>query len=328
MFEASGLLFIYVETPLHAGTGRGLGAVDLPIQRERTTGYPIVQASSLKGRLRAEARPRKGAANGAEPRLTWAEWQAIFGPPPPGEDEEDDQPRAQPSDHAGALSVGDARLLLFPVRSLAGVFAWTTSVEALARFRRGAALARQPLNWELPAAPAREAALVSGDELVAGEQVVLEEFSFTPDKSQAATVQAIGRWLATHALPAAPAQGEDPYAYWRAALPRKLCVLPEDAFRDFALYATEVQTHVRLDRDTKTVEGGGLWTTESLPADSLLYAPLLATRSRRNGTDLNAATILQRVADMGAERTQLGGDETTGQGIVALRFLVGGGQEG
>jgi len=89
-----------------------------------------------------------------------------------------------------------------------------------------------------------------------------------------------------------------------------------------------VQTHVRLDRDTKTVEPGGLWTTESLPADSLLYAPLLATRSRRNGTALDAATLLRRVAETGADRTQLGGDETTGQGIVALRFLVGGTTEG
>mgnify|MGYP000669322062 CR=1 FL=1 len=37
MFQATNLLFIYVETPLHAGSGRGLGSVDLPIQRERIT---------------------------------------------------------------------------------------------------------------------------------------------------------------------------------------------------------------------------------------------------------------------------------------------------
>ena len=55
MFQAKKILFLYVETPLHAGTGRGLGAVDLPIQRDRTTGYPIIQASSVKGALRAEA---------------------------------------------------------------------------------------------------------------------------------------------------------------------------------------------------------------------------------------------------------------------------------
>ncbi|MBX5492949.1 MAG: type III-B CRISPR module RAMP protein Cmr4 [Chloroflexi bacterium] len=302
MFEASGLLFIYVETPLHAGTGRGLGAVDLPIQRERTTGYPLVQASSLKGRLRAEAQRRQ------VPDLT-----AIFGPEV-----------GNASEHAGALAVGDARLLLFPVRSLAGVFAWTTSVDTLARFQRAAALAGHALPWSLPTAPAPASVLVSGDDLVAGDHVVLEEFSFQPERSQA--LPAIGQWLADNALPARPAQGDDPYAYWRAALPRKLCVLPEDAFRDFALYATEVQTHVRLDRDTKTVEQGGLWTTESLPPDTLLYAPLLASPSR-NGAKLTASAILQRVADMGAERTQLGGDETTGQGIVALRFLIAAGKE-
>lgn len=304
MFEASGLLFIYVETPLHAGTGRGLGAVDLPIQRERTTGYPLVQASSLKGRLRAEATNR-GIADIA----------AIFGP-------DVDQAR----DHAGALAVGDARLLLFPVRSLAGVFAWTTSVETLARFQRAAALAGQTPPWPLPTAPARAKALVSGDDLVAGEHVVLEEFSFEPDRGQAQALTAIGQWLADHALPPPPAQGPDPYAYWRAALPRKLCVLPGDDFRDFALYATEVQTHVRLDRDTKTVEQGGLWTTESLPPDTLLYAPLLASPSR-NSAQLTGSEILQRVAGMGTARTQLGGDETTGQGIVALRFLIGAGKE-
>jgi CRISPR type III-B/RAMP module RAMP protein Cmr4 len=55
MFQAACMLYVYAETPLHAGSGRGLGGVDLPIQRERVTGYPIVQASSLKGKLRAEA---------------------------------------------------------------------------------------------------------------------------------------------------------------------------------------------------------------------------------------------------------------------------------
>ena len=54
MFLESKILFIFAETPLHAGTGSGLGAVDLPIQRERSTGYPIVQASGLKGALRSD----------------------------------------------------------------------------------------------------------------------------------------------------------------------------------------------------------------------------------------------------------------------------------
>ena len=301
MFEAKSMLFIYVETPLHAGTGRGLGAVDLPIQRERTTGYPIVQASSLKGRLRAAA---KG-------RLPDDEWKGLFGPE-----------TSNASDHAGALSTGDARILLFPVRSLAGVFAWTTSVDALARFQREAQMVGLSVDWELPAEPDRNTILVSGDALIAGGSVVLEEFSFTPDQRQANTIQMIGQWLANDALP------QTGYYYWKQALPNKLCILPEDAFRDFVLYGTEVQTHIALNPQTKTVdkEKGALWTTESLPVDTLLYAPLMATKSRASGVDLNGQQVLAKVKGLGLVYTQLGGDETTGQGMVALRFSDGGGQ--
>ncbi len=35
-------LYLYTETPLHAGVGSGLSSIDLPIQRERTTQYPMI----------------------------------------------------------------------------------------------------------------------------------------------------------------------------------------------------------------------------------------------------------------------------------------------
>jgi CRISPR-associated protein Cmr4 len=311
MFEAKSMLFIYVETPLHAGAGRGLGPVDLPIQRERTTQYPIVQASSLKGRLRAAARSKtKDSPTEEEKKQGWLsikEFLAIFGP----------ESGDRASDHAGALSAGDARLLLFPVRSLAGVFAWTTSVDALARFQREAAMVGLSLNWNI-SSPDRETALVSGDGLKAGDSVVLEEFSFTPKPG--GIVKTIGQWIANNALP----QGNE-YRYWGDALSEKLCILPEDAFRDFVLYGTEVQTHVKLNAETKTVKEGALWTSESLPVDTLLYAPLMATKSRADGVNLTADQILQKVTGLNMARTQLGGDETTGQGIVAFRF--GGGSK-
>jgi CRISPR-associated protein Cmr4 len=304
MFEATSMLFIYVETPLHAGTGRGLGAVDLPIQRERTTGYPIVQASSLKGRLRAEAEAKSKTEQGITPE----EVKAVFGP---GTGD-------NASDHAGALSSGDARILLFPVRSLAGVFAWVTSMDALSRFQREAAMVGLSLNWDELPTPSKEEAFVNGNSLKAGDSVVLEEFSFTPRQEQASTVKAIGEWLADSALPKTAE-----YKYWRDALPQKLCILPEDAFRDFVLYGTEVQTHVQLDPDTKTVKQGALWTSESLPVDTLLYAPLMATTSRMRDVKFNGTEVLKRIDDLKLTRTQLGGDETTGQGMVALRIAGG-----
>lgn len=317
MFEASCLLYLYVETPLHAGSGQGLGAVDLPVQRERITGYPLVQASGVKGKLRAEARSLINDDR---------QWTTIFGPE-----------TGQASDHAGALSPGDARLLLFPVRSLAGVFAWTTSRDTLARFFRDAAAACQPLEigrngqtvaLTLPNEPQADTALVPpGNTVTAGSKVVLEEFSFTPTESSA--VKDIADWLAANALPDRPE-----YEYWKAKLPTSLVVLPENAFRDFTLYATEVVTRVRLDDEKKTVISGALWTEESLPTDTLLYVPLHATRARSYDRQGNrtagvpadwyenggAGRILRFVQGLELSRLQLGGDETVGRGMVCLRF--------
>ena len=54
----------------------------------------------------------------------------LFGPPTAGAGE-----------FAGALSVSDARLLAFPVRSLKGVFAWVSCPAVLTRLQRDACLA-------------------------------------------------------------------------------------------------------------------------------------------------------------------------------------------
>jgi len=308
MFEAMRMLFIYVETPLHAGGGRELGAIDLPIQRERTTNYPIIQASSIRGRLRAEYKGKNGLSD-----EEYQEYLAIFGPE-----------TGSASEHAGALSVGDARILLFPVRSLAGVFAWTTSVNVLARFFRDICATGCKPDFNLPQEPGADQALVSSDKLVAGDSVVLEEFSFEPKQDQNGEVSKIGKWLADNALPSG-----NEYEWWRTSLPEKLCILPDDAFRDFVQYATEVQTHIKLDQATKTVSEHALWTEENIPADSLLYFPLMATRSRKQGMDLSADQILGKLldSDIPTTRIRLAGNETTGQGVVAIRVLEPSGGE-
>src|SRR2546430_6941162 len=116
MITETTILYLYVETPLHAGVGSGLSSIDLPLQRDRTSQYPMIQGSGIKGKLRATAEDvikDKGVID------------ILFGPPTSGGD-----------DYAGALIAGDARILLFPVRSLNGVFAYTTSYDVLSRFKR------------------------------------------------------------------------------------------------------------------------------------------------------------------------------------------------
>ena len=52
MYKKTQPLFLFCETPLHAGSGNDLSIVDLPIQREKHTGFPKIESSSLKGSLR------------------------------------------------------------------------------------------------------------------------------------------------------------------------------------------------------------------------------------------------------------------------------------
>lgn len=302
MFKESRVLFLYAETPVHAGSGRAAsGATDLPIQRERVTQYPLVQASGVKGALRADFRDRNGLKD--DDKIV----KAIFG-----------EAGADGSSYAGAVSVGDARLLLLAVRALKGVFACTTSAHALALLRRTVELTGNQLDLPpLPALSDENTALVApGSDLLLGDKVVLEDFSFNAQKSEA--VKKIAEWLAANALP----QGEA-FAYWRETLPKRLCVLPENAFRDFCLYGTEVQTHVRIEPDKKTVAKGALWTAEYLPADSLLFAPLFFTDSRAQNNGKSVTQILQEFAYLDGSHLQLGGDETTGQGWVAARIYGG-----
>lgn len=331
MFQDTMFLFIYTETPLHAGTGRGLGAIDLPIQRERITNYPIIQASSLKGRLRAEA---DSSSEHNASNLSQAEIEAIFGKA--GEDGQS---------YAGALSPSDARLLLLPVRSLAGVFAWITSRHVLQRLLRDLAVAKaqnpgydmayeefrsalETIEGQPPEPESDDAerwALVSSQcQVIAGDTVVLEEFAFAPKSNNGIgkAIDQIGEWLATNALPDVTTAPE--YAYWKQVLPRHLVILPEEDFRDFCLFGVEVATRVALEPDTKTVREGP-WNEEMLPAETLLYAPLHATPARTEAPDdlKEARQILAKIRSLNLTRIVLGGDETVGRGIVYLRFWDG-----
>jgi CRISPR-associated protein Cmr4 len=270
--------------------------VDLPIQRERTTGYPMIQASGLKGCLRDVVSD--------DPQKV----EIVFGP---------DTRRA--SDHAGALSVGDARILLFPVRSLMGVFAWITSQNVLARFKREALMAGLSVSWN-PIGPTDDgsAFVADGSILKANGKVVLEEFAFTAQTDN--KVKEIANWLKDNALPV----GKE-YAYWRDTLEKRLVILPENAFQDFVQFSTEVIARVRIDDEKKTVEPGALWTEEHLPSETLLYATLFASKPRLQNppSDLqDAAAVLRFVQNaIDGKRLQLGGDATVGRGIVKARVV-------
>lgn len=140
------LIGLLTETMVHPGSGQNNGAIDLPVARESTTGYPVVVGSSMKGALRDKATQEK-----------WEDDKELFGE----------------QNQAGGIAVSDARLLLLPVRSLQGPYRWVTCPYILERLQRDARLAGKPISLELPSVAKGEALV----EMDLGT-LFLEELSF------------------------------------------------------------------------------------------------------------------------------------------------------
>jgi CRISPR-associated protein Cmr4 len=213
------------------------------------------------------------------------------------------------SEHAGALLVGDARLLLLPVRSLTTHFKWITCPDALGRLKRDAMRLdlHEHFAFEVPKTPNDEEAWVSGE----AQTLFLEEYRFAAQQSNLdAIIESIAPLMAR--------EDAEP------ALKDRLVVVDDDRFTDLAKHATPVAAHVRLDSQTKTVVPGALWYEETLPPESLLTVALSAGRARWEKSQVLADEILDAVLSrMPPERPwlQIGGNETVGMGWCAVSAM-------
>lgn len=307
MFDAADMIGLYAETPVHPGSGATKGAVDLPVQREAHAGLPLIPASSLKGVLRDAAENKVGKT---DPRIA-----EVFGP------EKGDE-------HGGALAPTDARLLLFPVRSLEGIFAWVTCPMVIQRFTRDLALRNQTASPRL--AELTEMQVIGDKALVPqgsllGSPIVLEEYEYTEvkdnDSKLTRFVQEIEKLMPN-------TQG---YSAYQSRLLTHLAVISDTDFKHVVKTATEIVTRIKLnERKTTTGDGGNMWTEEFLPSDCLFYSLLFAMPSRKpSGSLTNGQAVLNFIkTDVKPEVIQIGGDETVGRGWMRVRFFNSAAQPG
>lgn len=304
MFDAAEMIGLYAETPLHPGSGATSGAVDLPVQREIHTGIPLIPASSLKGVLRDVAEHKLNTGGRTDERIA-----EIFGP------EKGDE-------HGGALAPTDARLLLFPVRSLEGIFVWVTCPMVVQRFVRDLAVCDQVLATSLRelntlSVDGSKALVPSLNEGIPPTDpfLVLEEYEYT----KAGTVPATLISAIQHLMP--DTAGYDAY---QSRLSTHLAVISNTEFQHVVKTSTEIVTRIKLnERKTTTGGGGNMWTEEFLPSDCLFYSLLLAMPSRKQGGTLtNGQAVLDFVEKMvKPEVIQIGGDETVGRGWMRVQTL-------
>lgn len=321
MFQATQLVFYYAISPVHMGAGSAIGAIDSPIQREVHTLHPMFAGSGLKGALRHHFN-RAWERTGDKPNPLI---NRIFGPD------------TSASDFAGAVSFSDAQLVALPVRSLKGGYAYVTSPLALARLQRLVAQTGGNPTWAVPEVQENNA-IVASDNLLHGktdgtQQLVLEAFEFAAMVSSATTgigLAGIAAWLATHALPGAA------NTFFANKLKTDLVLLNDTDFAHFARHAMVVEPHVRINNVTGTADAQGLFYVENLPPETLMVGLAQASMehykkgSRNDGTSpalLEAGAVLDKVflgdgehvPGIGGKLLQIGGDATTGRGLVLVQ---------
>lgn len=292
MFEKTAALFLYAVSPVHMGAGQAVDVIDNPIQRERHTQHPCFAGSGIKGAVRHGYR----ALGGDEAHIT-----RLLGPD-----------SGASNLHAGAVSFGDAQLVLLPVRSLKGGYVYATCPQALARAQRLLALTGKAPAWpSLSVADGQ--CLFANPALLSGDKLHLEAFEYSAKASEEAAK--MGADLAAHALPPDAA-----YEFFAKKLSTDLVVLSDTDFGYFAQHAMLVEPHVRIDEKTGTASDGGLFYTENLPPESLLIAPLMTSQTRSGKDDLSAEDVLTTLRPLLDSRLlQIGGDATTGRGLVLAK---------
>ena len=108
---------------------------------------------------------------------------------------------------------------------------------------------------------------------------------------------------------------------WPAPVNAKL---DGDDFTHFVRHATEVIARIGLDYETKTARGQALFYEEFLPSETLFYAVALATGSRNEKVERDAAGMLDLLRNHTPPILQIGADQTIGKGLCAIRIMKSG----
>jgi len=295
MYKKSAVLTFYAETPIHMGSGQSVSYVDLPIQRERHTSFPVLWSSGIKGVIRDLASRVWNDKDKVE---------TIFGPEDGG------------SDFASCISITDAKILLYPVRSVKGVFAWITCPFVLRRFKEDLKAVGINLSVQIFDVSDDKKVLVSNSSVlrIDNNQVALEEFVFKAEVKN--EVKELADFLKNFVH-----QND-----LTTDLRNHLAIVSDNVFKDFVNYAVEIRTRIRIDQTKGTVKEGALFSEELIPSESVFYSILFFKDSFKPGSNMDAQKVFSEINSLLSDNSilQLGGDETTGKGYVRVKVFNGG----
>jgi len=309
-------------TPVHPGAGRTVGVVDLPIIRD-SRGYPYVPGSEVKGALKSliarklaarelariddkgavdctakeginicclMGREREGEAGEGSSALSFINMQLVALP--------------APSPTRGLVYI-TTQSLLANLADYLEVFGDTKAAEGLRK------AAEEPKSSGGPVA------------------------SFKPEKGNEVWVGFTRLKVASTEIAGKAASTLSGYFTFGGlpstiGLTDSLLIVPESMGASLLNKFLLVHTRVRLDRTTKTVSRGALWTEEYIPYGAILAGLVIDTEFRNAFCGSGTANALEDLAELLKKAELLneddtfylvvGGKETVGGGLLKLKL--------
>ncbi len=341
------LLLASALTPLHPGAGRAPGAVDLPVVRD-TLGYPYIRGTMIKGALKthlarklncnhvtAEKGPNR--INCDHDRDKYSQLYCLLG----GEVGEGDK-------GASAVSIQDLYPLFIPAPAY--VLPQKIQEEDGDGEKKSSNCSRIDsslsgivyVTTESLLARAQALAEAAGNDKVAGvlaELAVLDgcrSVLYTSGRAEDKVRIVVAGQLIEACLPKEKKAIDldnllglerlNPL-YNRYPLKNRIIVFRDNPGQMIVERLLQRITRVALDRITKTVAEGHLWTEEYLPWGTLLAGLLVETGFKNDYCKNNASNHLNNLASMIdgklGNTLVIGGKESVGGGLIKLKALGG-----
>ena len=320
MFENASIAIMYAVTPCHAGSGSALGVVDLPIQREKHTNWPMIQASGVKGAFRANF-DRFAQNNLQSEKIGEGQrkdfellTQRIFGTDSYSyHDEKDKDENNKPKkklvdggpSFAGSLSVSDAKILAYPMRSNVSPFVWITCPAVLKRLSRDLEIAGKTgfdaSAFSKAITGENDAVILCGKESIKDKNILLEDFEVT---------------LKDTSIP----EFDKIKDYFKDA--ERLLLVSDEVFKYGVTDCTQIMAQIKIEAETGTTKDGSLRYQEELPSDTIMYTVVHWGASKNSAEEkLQADTIKKFITEeVIKSHIQIAGDETCGRGIFQLEW--------
>lgn len=286
MFENTSIAIMYAVSPCHAGSGSSLGVVDLPIQRERHTNWPMIQSSGVKGAFRANFDYFKNKITQKEQikdfdNLT----DSIFGTDKDG-------------GFASSLSVSDAKILAFPMRSNIAPFIWITCLAVIKRLQKDLEIANFS-SFDSNEFSVQNDEFINLAGNISDDSVLIEDYEVKQKKNTITEFEKIQN-------------------YFKDA--ERLILVSDEVFNYGVSNCTQIMAQIKIDSKTGTTQDGSLRYQEELPADTIMYTVLHWGDSKKEDSlksEMIKAFVTKEVI---ANHIQIAGDESCGRGIFQLTW--------